>query len=145
MIYDKCLNLLQIKLVGEQCVSFCTLCSVRSHHNQIASIFLHDFVGNELPHTEVHFRYTKEMVVYFVVRMKQICVGHIFPFKMYVKNKTLLVGGEHKFRQITLSKIFQIQNSPVSQFTYSLSHNGTWYILIQSLQNKLNLLKMVIS
>ena len=90
-------------------------------------------------HAEVHFRHTKEMVVYFV-RMKQICVGHIFPFKMYVKNKTLLVGGEHKFRQITLSKIFQIQNSPVSQFTYSLFHNGRWYILIQNLKN-LNLWK----
>ena len=64
-----------------------------------------------------------------------------FPLKCMSRIRHFLVGGEHKFRQITLSKIFQIQNSPVSQFTYSLFHNGTWYILIQNLKNNLKKFK----
>ena len=40
---------------------------------------------------------------------------------MYVKYQALAVR-EQQFRQITLSKIFQIQNSPVSQFIYGMFH-----------------------
>ena len=123
MIYNKCLSLLQIKLVGEQCVSFCALCSVRSHWN---CLHFPAWFCRKWTATLKCILGTQKRWLFILFVWNKFVLAIYFPLKCMSRIRHFLVGEEHKFRQITLSKIFQIQNSPVSQFTYSLFHNGTY-------------------